>query len=283
MKKLEILPPEQILHPVETRIAELEHALKSKQAALQHSKSGLVRIVVKKGQLQFYKRESATDIQGKYMPRSQDTLAHSYIQNDYDSKTIPALQEELKCLKQFQKAYSSKCVDNVYNKLSAPRQTIVNPLTLTDQQYADAWLKVEYSKKKIPPEVKPLITNNGDHVRSKSEVIIADTLKAAGIPYRYEFPLLLDKNADTPDFPDYDFCKLHPDFYCLNLRTRQEFAWEHFGMMDDPRYAAQAAEKIQLYQENGFFPGKNLIITMETSVSPLSSKALKTLIKEYLL
>ncbi len=282
MKKLEILPPEQILKPVETRIAELEYALKSKQAALQHSKPGLVRIVVRKGQFQFYKRESAADIQGKYMPRSQDALAHSYIQNDYDTKTISALQEEIKCLKQFQKAYSNKNASNVYTRLSPPRQTIVKALTLTNSQYADAWLKVEYRKKKIPPEAKPLITNNGDQVRSKSEVIIADSLKAAGVPYRYEFPLLIDKNADTPDFPDYDFCKLHPDFYCLNLRTRQEFAWEHFGMMDDPRYAAQAAEKIRLYQENGFFPGKNLIITMETSVSPLSSKALKTLIKEYL-
>ena len=127
-----------------------------------------------------------------------------------------------------------------------------------------------------------LHTENGEKVRSKSEVIIANSLKAAGVPYRYEFPLLMDKNAETPDFPDYDFCNLHPDFYCLNLRTRQEFAWEHFGMMDDPDYAKRAAEKIQLYQENGFFPGKNLIITMETSKKPLSSKVLKGIIKEFL-
>ena len=57
----------------------------------------------------------------------------------------------------------------------------------------------------------------------------------------------MDKNAEDPDFPDYDFCHLHPDFYCLNLRTRQEFAWEHFGMMDDPDYASTTAEKLRLY------------------------------------
>ena len=155
-------------------------------------------------------------------------------------------------------------------------------MTLTDSQFTAAWLKVEYRKKKISPELPPLSTENGEQVRSKSEVIIANTLKAAGVPYRYEFPLLMDKNAEIPDFPDYDFCNLHPDFYCLNLRTRQEFAWEHFGRMDDPDYAASAAEKIQLYQENGFFPGKNLIITMETSKKPLSSKVLKEIIKSYL-
>lgn len=81
---------------------------------------------------------------------------------------------------------------------------------------------------------------------------------------------------------DQDICQLHPDFYCLNLRTRQEFAWEHFGMMDDPEYAARATEKIGLYAENGFFPGKNLIITMETSAKPLSSKLLKSVIQTYL-
>ena len=282
IKKLETLPPEQFLLAVEARITELEQALKSKQTAVRHAPSGLVRIAIKKGQVQFYRRESTSDTKGKYIPRSQDALAHSLIQNDYDIKLIPALEEEIKVLKQFQKSYAAKSVERVYEKLAVPRRQIVKPVTLTDEQYATVWLKVEYRKKKIPPEVTVLDTENGEKVRSKSEVIIANSLKAAGVPYRYEFPLLMDKNAETPDFPDYDFCNLHPDFYCLNLRTRQEFAWEHFGMMDDPDYAKRASEKIQLYQENGFFPGKNLIITMETSKKPLSSKVLKGIIKEFL-
>ncbi len=153
---------------------------------------------------------------------------------------------------------------------------------MTNEQYAASWLKVEYRRKKLPDDAPPFYTENNEHVRSKSEVIIANTLKAAGVPYRYEFPLLMDKNADDPDFPDYDFCRLHPDFYCLNLRTRQEFAWEHFGMMDDPNYASRATEKLQLYAENGFFPGRNLIVTMETTKTPLSSKSLKSIIKAYL-
>jgi hypothetical protein len=151
---------------------------------------------------------------------------------------------------------------------------------MDDESYAVAWLKVEYRHKKIPEEAPQLFTDNNEQVRSKSEVIIANALKAAGVPYRYEFPLLVDRKA--VDFYDKDICQLHPDFYCLNLRTRQEFAWEHFGMMDDPEYAARATEKLELYAENGFFPGKNLIITMETSAKPLSSKLLKSVIKTYL-
>ncbi len=211
------------------------------------------------------------------MPRSQENLARSLIQNDYDQKTIPAIEAEIKELKDFLKAYKEKCCDTVYQQLPSTRREVVTPITLDDEAYAAAWLKVEYRRKKIPEEAPQLFTDNNEHVRSKSEVIIANALKAAGVPYRYEFPLLVDRNS-----ADADFCQLHPDFYCLNLRTRQEFAWEHFGMMDDLEYAARATEKLELYAENGFFPGKNLIITMETSTKPLSSKLLKSVIKTYL-
>ena len=214
------------------------------------------------------------------MPRSQENQARALIQNDYDRKTILAIEAEIKELKDFLKAYKEKCSDTVYQKLASTRREVVTPLTLDDQAYASAWLKVEYRHKKIPEDTPPLFTDNNEQVRSKSEVIIANTLKASGVPYRYEFPLGIDKNAEVSG--NSDFCHLHPDFYCLNLRTRQEFVWEHFGMMDDPDYAARATEKLGLYAENGFFPGKNLIITMESSAKPLSSKLLKRVIQTYL-
>ena len=282
IKKLETLQPEQFISQIEERINELEQALKTKKHSIKNAPPGLIRIVQKNGKLQFYKRESESDKQGKYLPRSEDKLAHAIIQKEYNQKMVPALEAEINYLKKFLSEYKSKSSDSVYENLPSTRQQIVTPLTLTDVQYTDAWLKVEYRRKKLPNDAPPFFTENNEHVRSKSEIIIADTLKAAGVPYRYEFPLLMDKNAEDPDFPDYDFCRLHPDFYCLNLRTRQEFAWEHFGMMDDPDYASRAAEKLQLYAENGFFPGKNLIITMETTKKQLSSKIMKEIITTYL-
>ena len=276
------MAPVQFISQIEARISELEQALKTKKHTIKNAPPGLIRIVQKNGKFQFYKRKSESDKQGKYLPRSEDKLAYAIIQKEYNLKTLPALEEEIVCLNKFLAEYKSKSSERVYEKLSSARQQIVTPLTMTNKQYADAWLKVEYRHKKLPDDVPPFFTENNEHVRSKSEVIIANALKSADIPYRYEFPLLMDKNAGAPDFQNYDFCQLHPDFYCLNLRTRQEFAWEHFGMMDDPEYAARAAEKLQLYAENGFFPGKNLIITMETMKNQLSSKILKEIIKTYL-
>lgn len=279
IKKLESLKPAVFLPQIEARITELEEVLKAKQFAVKKNPSGLIRIVRRGKTLLFYKRSSPSDAQGIYMPRSQEKLARALVQNDYDKRTVPAIEAEIKELKDFIKAYKIKCSDTVYQKLASTRRQVVTPLTLDDEAYAAAWLKVEYRRKKIPEDAPQLFTDNNEQVRSKSEVIIANALKAAGVPYRYEFPLLVDRNAADADT---DFCQLHPDFYCLNLRTRQEFAWEHFGMMDDPEYAAHAAEKLELYAENGFFPGKNLIITMETSAKPLSSKLLKSVIQTYL-
>ena len=74
----------------------------------------------------------------------------------------------------------------------------------------------------------------------------------------------------------------HPDFLCLNVRTRQEFIWEHFGMMDSPDYLEKAIQKISVYNENKYYLGKNLIITMETKINGIKTQQLERLIETYL-
>ena len=53
--------------------------------------------------------------------------------------------------------------------------------------------------------------------------------------------------------------------------------------MDDAEYAASAAQKLRLYEKNEIYPGKNLIISMETSIWPLSPKQIEKTAKLYLL
>ena len=162
-------------------------------------------------------------------------------------------------------------LQQVYENLHNGRKKLFFPVTLSDKDFAKNWLSVEYKHKSFEQATTALFTSKGERVRSKSEVIIADTLTRLGIPYRYEFPIRLK------------IYTVYPDFYCLNLRTRQEFIWEHFGMMDDLEYAQNAVSKIQNYQKNGYFPGKNLITTFETKASPISTKQIEQLAREYLL
>ena len=52
--------------------------------------------------------------------------------------------------------------------------------------------------------------------------------------------------------------------------------------MDDEEYAKRAIEKLSLYSANGYFPGKNLIITMETQNEPLTTRLVERIIKDLL-
>lgn len=45
--------------------------------------------------------------------------------------------------------------------------------------------------------------------------------------------------------------------------------WEHLGLIDNPDYRNKAYRKILKYNENGYYQGKNLILTYETAESPL--------------
>ena len=281
-KLKELLSPVQFVAPMNTRLSELEQAYKTKQTAVNGNPTGLVRIVKNHGRLQFYKRKSKSDLQGTYMPRSQNQLACKLIQADYDKKALTAIKAEITLLKSFLIKYQTNNTSHHFTTLPDTRQQIVTPLTLSDSQYAELWLSKKYPKKEIPQDIPKLFTDNKEQVRSKAEVLIANALKAAGVPYRYEFPVKLNLNAGLSSNAE-DIKIFHPDFYCLNLQTRKEYIWEHFGLMDDTEYSARAAEKLILYQQNGYYPGKNLIITMETSKIKPSSLEFKKIIQEYLI
>lgn len=98
---------------------------------------------------------------------------------------------------------------------------------------------------------------SGDMVRSKSEVIIANLLQQAGIPFTYEEPLYAeDGSFFLPDF---------------TLRIGGEkYYWEHWGMMWNGGYAAHRDQKKIWYETN--FPNR-LVETIESS--QLSSDANK--------
>ena len=118
--------------------------------------------------------------------------------------------------------------------------------SISDYDYAMMWKNVDYQGKGVSDDAMELYSDAGERVRSKSEVIIANKLHNLGIAYRYEFPIKFMSGRIV-----------YPDFYCLNVRKRREIVYEHFGMMDDPEYANNAVKKIEEYQRNGYWLGKN--------------------------
>ncbi|MBO4628779.1 MAG: hypothetical protein J5687_02390 [Treponema sp.] len=259
------------------RIGELECLLLDKSKALKTAPEGTLRIAKSNGTVQYYHRTNTKDKTGKYILSKNRQLAKSLAQKEYDQCVMAYAQSELKLLKHtfksYDKMYSKKhLAEAIFGKLNPFRRALIKPVRLPDEMYAQKWQATPYKTKSFTQDTPEYVTARGDRVRSKSENIIADTLFRLKIPYRYECPLIL-KNTSGEKIT------LHPDFTCLDVRTRHEFYWEHFGMMDKPDYAERAVQRLRLYERNNIFPGKNLIITNETAAQPINTRQIERLVK----
>lgn len=282
---MEELSPNQLAPQIEKRLAELQNLLFTKKKSYEKAPQGRIRISQNGGHPEYYLVTERGSLRGKYLPHSQKTLARQLAQKDYDARLIKLLQKEISALQNYMKQTSNgRAISELYDSLCPARRSLITPAILTNEQYAARWQDVSWTGRPFASDAPYICTARGERVRSKSEVIIADTLFRYNIPYRYEFPITL-KRINSADIRR-DFGRsvtLYPDFLCLNTRTRTEFYWEHFGLMDDPAYSNNAAGKLRLYTENGILSGRNLIITMETQTEPPSIKALEKLIEEFLL
>lgn len=249
----------------------LEKIIAEKENALQSVPDGNLRFRQDGSRFYYYCRTDPKDTVGKYIKKKDCDFAAALAQKEYDKKVLKLAQSELKNINSLLKQYEKGQIDTIYEKLQKPRQNLIRPVIPTDEQYINNWQAAVYEKKDFSYDASEFFTVKGERVRSKSEIIIADTLSRMNIPYRYEYPLKL-KGIGT----------IHPDFMVLNVRLRKTFIWEHFGMMDDPEYSARALAKINSYEKNGYFPGSPLILTHETSSRPIRTKLIEELISHYL-
>lgn len=274
----ELLPPNTIKEQMECWLAQLTIALNQKQKQLNQNKEipqGHLRIAQlsqKTQKPQYYHYTNPKDKKGRFIPRKETKLAVQLAQKDYDISIIKLLKKQISQTRQYLKNINS--ISACYTKLHPVRQQLVTPVTLTDKQYAEQWQSVSWQGRPFVQDEHYLLTNRNEKVRSKSEVLIANALAKHGIPYRYEYPQSL-KNSQNK------IITFYPDFLCLNIKTRNEYIWEHFGLMDNTDYAQKAVRKLQFYAQNKIFSGRNLIITMETQTEPLTPQFVETMIKEY--
>ena len=282
--KEELLSPSNLEEEIEKRLKNLQITLMEKEKEINKKLEGHLRIAQRHGRSQFYHYTESSNPKGRYIPLKEKAFAYKLAQKDYDTEVIILIQKEIDTLQNYLKQTGGgRARTDLYDSLCPARRALITPVTLTDEQYAANWQEVSWTGRPFSPDSPLLLTARGERVRSKSEVIIADTLFHHKIPYRYEFPLTLkrtdvDRSADAYG----STVTLHPDFLCLNTRTRAEFFWEHFGLMDDPAYSKNAAGKLRLYTENRILPGRNLIITMETQTEPLSTRTIDQTIVAFL-
>lgn len=288
-----------ILEDVVVQLSALSQRIFRSKAKKQQ---GSLRIAINKGTPQYYHITTKGDTNGKYIPKSDSKLISSLAQKEYLEKCNRIIERQQKALARFLKDFHPEDIIAVHTNLTEAKRRFVTPLLLTDEEFAAQWQAKPYSGKFFAKDTPEHFTNSGLRVRSKSEVIIAECLARHNIPFRYEAPLELiigDTSSITAETPtnnirrrtlnqDADLMQskavtFYPDFTCLNKRTRQEFIWEHFGMMDNPNYARNAIEKQRSYAAAGYIPGINFIATTETTDHPLNIPYIEQMTKSLLM
>ena len=249
----------------------LEEIIKEKKEEIVAAPKGIVNVARSGQRVQYYYKSSSKDKKRKYLRKAEEPLIKAICQREYDEKVLEAAEKENIRLKMLLALYEAETCEDVYKKLKEERKIFVEPIALSDEEYVSQWLAKEYVKKGFEENCPEYYTDNGERVRSKSEILIANALKRHNVPYRYEAPLNL-KGWGT----------IHPDFTVLNVRTRKEYLWEHMGKMDKEGYRDYALNRIIDYEKHGIFPGDKLILTHETLKDPLNSKIIEKNILHYL-
>ena len=228
----------------------------------------------------YYWRKNQAENKGSYLGKGDESLTRALAQKGYEQRLLAAAEKEKARLEKVAALYEKGCTHTpdghdalaeVYDNLPGARKVLVESFDIDDEEYARRWLTVEYATNGHSFGAGGLYSRTGQQLRSKSEVIIADALDAAGVPYRYEQALFIG-----------GYSPAYPDFTVLNKRTHAEFVWEHLGAMDDPDFCAQALDKLNQYALAGYLPGDKLLVTQESSAVPLDTRVVTAIIERYL-
>ncbi|WP_026651029.1 hypothetical protein [Butyrivibrio proteoclasticus] len=219
-----------------------------------------------------YKKEEKHEHKnGQYIHKDNKQLAIDLAQKEYNRKALTGVTKLEKGLDNLLKCYEQNNLEIIYNGLGEVKKSMITPIVLPDDKYIDKWKKEKKTDINTYENVTNIFSEIGEHVRSKSEKILADKFMMEGIPYVYEPNVVLK-----------DGSQIFADFALLNVRTRQDYYLEHFGMMDNPEYARRAVQKMEMYYQNGYYMGKNIIYTFETSDIGLGKDVIDRIVREYL-
>lgn len=120
------------------------------------------------------------------------------------------------------------------------------------------------------------VSEKGEFMISKSEVIIADKLHYNKIQYVYEAPITDDRGIT-----------IHPDFTIEDNDTGITYYWEHLGMLTKDDYRSKWKRKQEWYERSGIVEysknqdaDKQLILTRDKPDGGIDSSEIKEIIEK---
>lgn len=210
-----------------------------------------------------------------YLPKTERVLAQQLALRRLYTVHLNRLRHELELLNNYESFHKDNVYSNEINNLISQESPYYALLKNSVDSSRDkdtpikVWQETKYNANVVHPEHLQHKSLNGERLRSKSEVIIANALYMNQVPYRYECELVLGEVTVYPDFTI-----LHPD-------TLEVYYWEHFGMMSQVAYREKTVQKLKLYGEHQIFPFHQMITTYESESVTLDSEMIQKIINLY--
>ncbi len=205
-----------------------------------------------------------------YIPKAKQQLLEELTLKKYLSNLREDYSNELTAINSYLKIHKPFSANELLENDADCRKILSNYFT-PNSKIIQTWLQEPFIQSTEHKENLIHRCISGDIVRSKSEEIIANLLHNHQIPFRYECKLEIDDMI------------FYPDFTIMHPKTFKIYYWEHFGMIDIPKYSKNAFSKLNIYSTNGIVPSINLITTFETSKIPLTSDVVEQVINTYFL
>lgn len=214
-----------------------------------------------------------------YIRRSEHELLRNITYGAVLSESIKIIRKNINAIENLINTYKPYAYDDILKELPKAYQQASEFLETS----APPPETVIQSENPYHPEDLKHTASNGLRVRSKNELIITEELSAFSLNYRYEMALKLIENIVNPDGTVYSrTVTKYPDF-TIFLKDGSVVYWEHSGKFDKEDYRYDQFNKFKLYYDNGIYPPKNLIITMDDGDKPLDIMAIRRIIQNMIL
>lgn len=164
---------------------------------------------------------------------------------------------------------------SINEALPATYKCEVPPVSKLYEYESKKWLasRLEFQKR-FPenyPEKKKHTTSDGVSVKTVSEALLYERLKAAGLAPIYELPFLPKDHGPA----------LYPDITVLSpIDMKTEIIIEYVGRMDLSDYRGDFARRIGRYLDSGYTPGVNLFFVFSKNDGYIDSTQITKVISD---
>lgn len=233
---------------------------------LKNLPEGSLSLLNIKGKDYFYKYAAGerTYLGGRKSKEIEDLQARKII-----STCLKRIKHNQVLMEKVLEKYQSIDLENVRLSLSRAYQRDSLDVLSANTKKNKNWGDQDYQRSTLHPEALVHRTLKGDFVRSKSEVIIANTLYMKGLEYRSEELTKVGSHIFAPDFK------------ILAPSTNKVKILEHFGMMNNPEYREKALKKMSTYIENGYRPYEDILFTFDDLNGNIDAMNLELLITSF--